>query len=337
MDAANPTPMSPELSQRLAELGVPAEAAAQVVDAVGAASGPVAPGERFEALLNQVMAGQVGALGPDEWRLLAVQGGMRVALVLVILFLALTIAGWASAAVRASLGRMRFDPTLTKFFAKLARWGVLLLAALSCLGYFGVETTSFAAVLGAVGFAVGLALQGTLSNFAAGAMLLLFRPFKVGDVVNVAGLLGKVDEIELFTTTLDTFDNRRLILPNSSVFGSTIENVTHHPVRRVDVEVGAEYSADIDATRSALERAIGLTDGVLRDPEPAVVLLGLGASSVDWRVQAWAPTGDFLAVKQALIRSVKRSLDAAGIGIPFPQMDIHIQAPGEDEGARRAA
>lgn len=291
--------------------------------------------EQFQVLLNRMGTGDF-ALSPAEWQIVAIQGGMHVALVLVILFLALTFAGWASAAVRASLNKMKFDPTLSKFLAKLARWGVLLLAGLTCMGYFGVETTSFAAILGAGGFAVGLAFQGTLSNFAAGAMLLLFRPFKVGDVVNLNGQLGKVDEIELFTTALDTFDNRRIIVPNSDVFGTTIENITHHPVRRVEVEVGAAYDADIDATRSALEDAIARCEGGLQDPEPGVVLVGLGASCVDWKAQIWAPTSDYLAVKQSLIRSVKQSLDREGIGIPFPQLDLHIQQQG-DASQQRAA
>ncbi|MEO0532188.1 MAG: mechanosensitive ion channel family protein, partial [Planctomycetota bacterium] len=268
----------------------------------------------MQILFSKIMHGNWAELTTEDWTFLAFQVGGRVALVLVILFLALTFAGWASAAVRASLTKMKFDPTLSKFLAKLTRWGLLLLAGLSCLGYFGIETTSFAAVLGAAGFAVGLAFQGTLSNFAAGGMLLLFRPFKVGDVVNLNGQLGKVDEIELFTTSLDTFDNRRIILPNSDVFGTTIENITHHPVRRVDVEVGAAYDADIDATRAALEDAITRCEGGLTDPEPGVVLVGLGASSVDWKVQVWAPTGDYLAVKQSLTRAVKLSLDREQIG-----------------------
>ena len=296
--------------------------------AEGASEATKTANEHFQELLDLIMAGRWSELTPDDWTYLAIQAGMRVALVLVILFVAMTIAGWVGSAVRSSLTKLKFDPTLSKFLSKLARWGVLLLAGLSCLGYIGVETTSFAAILGAAGFAVGLAFQGTLSNFAAGAMLLFFRPFKVGDVVNLNGQLGKVDEIELFTTALDTFDNRRIILPNSAVFGSTIENITHHHVRRVDVEVGAAYDADLDATRSALERAIADTPGGLTDPEPGVVLVGLGASSVDWKVQIWAPTDDYLGVKQALTRAIKQSLDGAQIGIPFPQMDVHIQQQG---------
>lgn len=284
--------------------------------------------EGFRERLDQLLAGDVQALTADNyegWRELAIGGGLRVALVLVLLLLAMTLAGWAAAAVRSSLTRMKFDPTLAKFLSRLTRWVVLLLGVLACLGTFGVETTSFAAVLGATGFAIGLSLQGTLSNFAAGAMLLVFRPFKVGDVVNLDGTVGVVDEISVFTTMVDTFDNRRIILPNGEVFGSKIENITFHHVRRVDVSVGCDYSADLDKTRATLQAAVDATEGRLDDPEPAIVLDGLGASSVDWIVRVWAPTSDFLAVKQSLTRAVKNELDAAGIGIPFPQMEVHVQ------------
>lgn len=294
------------------------------------------PAQLLEQSLQLIMKGDFAAITPEGWWVLAIQGGMRVALAMIVLFLALTIAGWVSATVRASLNRLKFDATLSKFLSKLAWWGVVAVAAICCMSYIGVETTSFAALLGAAGFAVGLAFQGTLSNFAAGAMLLIFRPFKVGDVVNVGDQLGTVDEIELFTTTLDTFDNRRIILPNNAVFGSTIENITHHPIRRVDVAVGAAYDADIDVTRAALETAAAETPGALQTPEPAIVLMELGASSVDWSVRVWAPTSDYLAVKQSLIRSVKQQMDRAKIGIPFPQMDVHIQSGGEIAGQRAA-
>lgn len=246
---------------------------------------------------------------------------------LLLLLAAWIVAGIVSRLVRKSLARTEFDETLTKFFAKFAWWVVLASAVIGCLGIFGVETTSFAAVIGAAGLAVGLAFQGTLSNFASGVMLLAFRPFKVGDVVNVAGQSGKVDEIGVFTTTLDTFDNRRFIIPNSTVFGSTIENITHHAVRRADVDVGVSYDADIDQTREVLERAAASVEGVLEDPAPAILLLGLGASSVDWSVRVWARNEDFGAVKQAAIRATKLALDEAGIEMPFPQMDVHLERP----------
>ena len=197
-----------------------------------------------------------------------------------------------------ALTKIKIEKTLAIFLGKLAKWGLLVLAVIACLGVFGVETTSFAAVIGASALAIGLAFQGSLSSLAAGVMLLIFHPFKVDDVVVVAGQLGKVVSISLFTTEMDTFDNRRIILPNSGIFGANIENITFHPTRRVDVAVGVEYSADIDKTRQVLEAAAKALPGKLDEPEPAVVLLELGASSVDWSVRVWAKTEDYWPVKQ---------------------------------------
>lgn len=220
--------------------------------------------------------------------------------------------------------RPNADATLTKFFSNLVGWLVLAIAVIAALEMFGVQTTSFVALLGAAGLAIGLAFQGTLSNFAAGVMLLVFRPFKVGDAIKVAGEIGKVDEVGLFMTNLDTFDNRRIVIPNSNIFGSVIETITFHPTRRVDVSVGTEYPADLDQVRSVLERAARDVPGILEDPEPQVVLLELGGSSIDWQVRVWAPTSEYWTVRQATTRLVKRYLDEAEIGIPFPQMDVHV-------------
>ena len=169
-------------------------------------------------------------------------------------------------------------------------------------------------------------------------MLLVFRPFKVGDVISVAGITAKVAEIELFSTTLDTPDNRRMILPNSSVFGSPIENVTYHPVRRVDVNVGVDYSAAVDATRETLSAGIADIPGQDADLPPQVLLVDLGDSAVNWQVRVWAPTEDYFAMKEAVTRAVKLALDEAGIGIPFPQMDVHVDTvggPADTEGVSK--
>ena len=272
-------------------------------------------------------------LDRNDWIYIGSYYGLRVTFVLVLMILAWTASSWASTIVATGLRRVKFDETLTRFISKLVRWIILLLVGLMCLSYFGVETTSFAAVIGAAGLAIGLAFQGTLSNFAAGAMLLIFRPYKVGDVVNVAGNLGKVFEIELFTTAIDTFDNRRFIIPNSEIFGATIENITYHPVRRVDVEVGTSYSADIDRTRAVLEQAIATVDHFVGDPEPAVVLTALGASSIDWSVRAWARRDDFGEAKQALIRAVKVELDRAEIDIPYPHLEVQLRGTATDDVA----
>jgi small conductance mechanosensitive channel len=277
------------------------------------------------AALEKFHAFDFTALTADEWSHVAIYYGLRAAFVVILLMVALTASSWASTALEVTLTRVRFDRTLTLFVSRLLRWLILLLVALTCLSYFGVQTTSFAAVIGAAGLAIALAFQGTLSNFAAGAMLLIFRPYKVGDVVNVAGNLGIVGEIELLTTTIDTFDRRRIFVPNSSIYGAVIENITYHPVRRADVAVGVAYAADVDETRAALERAVRSVPDAVADPAPEIVLVGLGASSVDWMVRAFARRDNFGKVKEAVIRAVKLELDRSGIAIPFPQLDVHIE------------
>jgi small conductance mechanosensitive channel len=234
------------------------------------------------------------------------------------------VAGWVRRIVRRGFETAGVDDTLGIFLSNLARWAILIMAVLAALGMFGIQTTSFAAVIGAAGIAIGLAFQGTLSNIASGVMLLIFRPFKVNDVIKAAGVTGKVIEISLFTTSFDTADNRRIFVPNALIFGGTIENVTYHAKRRVEVSVGTDYSADLDEVRAALERAIVSVEGVLDDPKSQVYLMELSASSIDWAVKVWCKTDNYSAVREAVIRAVKIELDTAGIDIPFPQMDVHV-------------
>lgn len=263
-------------------------------------------------------------IDPDKLVSPIIEYGPKVIGVLVALIVALIIAGWIERMIRAGLERRKFDATLTRFFAKLGRYLILIGAVLGCLGVFGIQTASFAAVLAAAGFAIGLAFQGTLGNFAAGVMLLVFRPFKVGDFVEVNGQSGTCEHIDLFTCEFRALDNRRLIIPNGAVFGSAITNFTGYDTRRVDISVGAEYSADIDATRAALEKAIDMIEGRIADPAPQIFLKGLGDSSVDWQVRVWCNTPDYWNVWQSAVRATKLALDQAGIGIPFPQQDVHF-------------
>lgn len=251
--------------------------------------------------------------------------------VIALLVVAWIVAKWASKRVTRSAEK-RLDITIARFFGSLVKYGILVMAFLGCLTMFGFETTSFAAVIGAAGLAIGLAMQGTLSNFSAGLMLLIFRPFKVGDVVSTAGVTGKVINLALFTTEFDTPDNRRIIVPNGAIFGSTIENITFHDTRRVDVSVGTEYTADVATVRGVLLDAVRSLEGVHSDPEPVAYLTELGASSIDWSVRVWADTADYWAVRERATQSIKQHLDAAGIGIPFPQMDVHIDG-AIDRGA----
>lgn len=250
--------------------------------------------------------------------------GWPALLTIILIVVVLLASTWVRRLILGATTRARLDQTLARFFANVARWGVLVLGALAVLNTFGIETTSFAAAIAAVGFAIGMALSGTLGNFAAGMMLLVFRPFKVGDVVTVAGITAVVEEIDIFTTQLDTFDNRRFIVPNGKIFGETIENISHHPTRRIDVAVGTDYSADLDNVRNILTRVATQIEGRLPDKDVAVTLLELGESSINWAVRVWVKSSDFGRVKEGLTRNIKVALDEAGVAIPYPQRDLHV-------------
>lgn len=252
--------------------------------------------------------------------------GVKIVGALVALFFGWIVAGWISRTALKAAKSRNLDATLSRFFSNMVRYLVLTAVVLSVLGVFGIETSSFAAIIGAAGLAVGLAFEGTLSNFAAGIMLLVFRPFKIDDVVEAGGTFGVVVEIELFTTTIKTLDNQKIIVPNKAIFGGTIKNIGAYPERRVDIDVGCDYGADIDDCRAALEEALPLIDKALKEPAPQIFLSSLGGSSVDWQVRVWCKTEDYWDVHQSTIRAVKKVLDEKGIGIPFPQMDVHLDA-----------
>ncbi len=303
------------------------EAAETATDAATGAEG--AAGDVAGALQDLSVDDAGKLLDPDTLSALFQDYGMPLIWALVILVVTFLIAGIANSTVRRSMTKAKVDETLARFFGKMAKYLVLILGGIVALGKLGIEVTAFAAILAAAGFAVGMALSGTLGHFASGVMLLIFRPFKVGDVVNAAGVVGKVHEIELFTTALDTPDNRRIVVPNGAIYGSTIENVTFHDTRRVDVAVGCDYSASLDQTREVLDNAAKSVEGILTDPAHAIVLGDLGDSCVNWTVRVWCNTADYWAIKEATTRAVKQHLDDAGIGIPFPQMDVHMDKVGE--------
>ncbi len=253
-----------------------------------------------------------------------VDAGIVVLKVIAIFIIARIIAKTLKRIVVKGLVRAKLDQTIAKFFGNIVAWAVMIIAIMAILESFNVRTTGLAAVIAGASRAIGLAFQGSLGNLASGIMLMVFRPFRVGDVITVSGVTGKVEEVELFSTILDTPDNRRLIIPNGAIFGSTLENITHHQTRRVDVNVGTVYSADLDQTREVLMRAASGVHGRLPDRDAVVFLSELGDSAIAWSVRVWVNTADFWAVKERLTRDVKVALDNAGIGIPFPQMDIHI-------------
>lgn len=245
------------------------------------------------------------------------------AMALILLIIGYLFASFAGR-VTGDMVAKRVDKTIGRFTGKIVQNTIIVMVLLGALGYFGVDVTSFAAILAATGFAIGMALQGTLSNFAAGVMLLIFRPFQIDDYIHVADTEGTVEEIDLFTTRLNTPDNRHLIVPNSKIFGETMINFTRNSTRRVDVSVGVSYDADIRQTRSVLEKAIEQLPGVLSKPEPKVVLVELGDSALAWQCRVWSKTEDYWTVRETVTERIKYALDDARIGIPFPQMDINV-------------
>ena len=282
--------------------------------------------ENISGVINDVAETSKDAFSGDTdaiWDLVQTYG-MPVVWAIVILVAAYIISKIAGNGVRRSLAKAKVDETLSRFFGKFASYIILILGVIFALSKFGIDVTSFAAILAAAGFAVGMALSGTLGNFAAGVMLLIFRPFKVGDYIVAGGTEGTVEEIELFTTTLNTLDNRHIILPNGLIHGAVIENVTFNKTRRVDVNVGVAYGASMKETRKVLLEGIANIPSALTDPGPDAYLVELADSSVNWQVRVWCDPVDYWGVRQSLTEAAKDALDAAGISIPFPQMDVHM-------------
>jgi small conductance mechanosensitive channel len=246
----------------------------------------------------------------------------------VILIVGLVASGWAHRAVGGALGRIeKFDPTLRGFFATLAKYLVIVVTVLAVLNQFGVQTTSLIAVLGAAGLAVGLALQGTLSNVAAGVMLLIFRPFKVGDYIEAGGQAGTVQALTLFVTDLNTPDNVRIIMPNGQIWGASIKNYSANPTRRLDLVVGVAYEDDVDKAMDSLRSLVEADKRVHADPAPMVAVTELGDSSVDLLVRFWCDAGDYWPLRFDLTKAAKEKLDAEGISIPYPQRQVHLVQP----------
>ncbi len=244
--------------------------------------------------------------------------------------------------VRASK-KARVDETLARFLGNVAYIIMLTAVCIASLGYLGVDTTSASAVLAAAGFAIGMALQGSLGNVASGVLLVFFKPFRVGDVIEVAGVLGSVVEIQIFSTILLTPDNVRIILPNSSITGGTIRNLSAEPHRRIDLVIGCSYNDDLRAVRGFLEELVQSDSRILDMPEPVIAVSELAESSVNFVVQPWVASSEFLNVKFDLTERIKLGFDERGFTIPFPSRDVFVHHSGGTismsalEGAAAAA
>jgi len=250
--------------------------------------------------------------------------GLKVVAAIAIFIIGRWIAKLVRRGVMRMMERAKVDAIITGFVSNIAYITLLAFVVIAALGQLGIQTTSFIAILGAAGLAIGLALQGSLANFAAGFLMILFRPFKVGDFIEGAGVAGVVEEMQIFTTTLKTGDNKIIIVPNAKLSGDNIINYSARETRRVDMTVGVAYDADLSKVKEVLNEIISKEERILADPAPQVAVAELADSSVNFIVRVWTSTSDYWGVKFAVTETVKNRFDAEGIGIPFPQRDIHI-------------
>ena len=256
------------------------------------------------------------------------ENGLSILTVIAIIIGAFLIAGFVKKMIiRIANSNEAMDDTLFEFLGSLARYAILAFAGIMILERFGITTTSLVALIGAAGLAIGLALQGTLTNLAAGVMLLLFRPFRVGDFIDGAGVFGKVETITLFTTDLSTFDKQHIIVPNSELWGTKITNHSHYPLRGVDLSFSVGYGADLEKAKKAILKAVKANPNVVDDPEPWIAVDKLSDSSVDIIVRPFCQGEHYFDVRYALPQAVKEELNKQKIEIPFPHRVI-IQSKG---------
>ncbi|QXO17052.1 MULTISPECIES: small-conductance mechanosensitive channel MscS [Vibrio] len=255
---------------------------------------------------------------------LLIQYGVNIISALLILFIGNIIVKVIAGSVSKVLQKKQMDKAVVQFIYGLVRYLLFVIVLIAALGRIGVQTASVVAVIGAAGLAIGLALQGSLSNFAAGVLIVAFRPFKSGDYVEVAGVAGSVDSIHIFQTILKTPDNKMIVLPNSSVIGDSIVNYSRYDTRRVDMLIGVSYKADLKKTKEVLRKVVESDPRVLKDPAVNIAVHTLADSSVNLIVRPWVNSADYWPVYWDLTQAIKEALDENGIEIPFPQMDVHL-------------
>lgn len=234
------------------------------------------------------------------------------------------VANFVTNLVKKGMTKRDVDPALISFLGSLVYFALMAAVVIASIQKIGIQTTSFVAVLGAAGLAVGLALQGSLSNFAAGTLIILFKPFKIGDVIEAGGVLGVVEDIGVLVTIMKSLDNKRIIAPNSAIMGGIITNITANPVRRIDMTWGVSYDDDLDKTKEVIMDELVKHPDVLAEPAPVVEIWEYADSSVNFIVRPWTETGKWFSTRCELMSSIKKRLDAEGMSIPYPQRDVHM-------------
>lgn len=252
---------------------------------------------------------------------------------LAIIIVGLIIARMISNAVNRLMISRKIDATVADFLSALVRYGIIAFTLIAALGRVGVQTASVIAVLGAAGLAVGLALQGSLSNLAAGVLLVMFRPFRAGEYVDLGGVAGTVLSVQIFSTTMRTADGKIIVIPNGKIIAGNIINFSREPARRNEFIIGVAYDSDIDQVKQILTDIIQSEDRILKDREMTVRLNELGASSINFVVRVWSNSGDLQNVYWDVLERIKREFDAAGISFPYPQTDVNFKRVKEDKAA----
>lgn len=255
---------------------------------------------------------------------LLVLWALKIAVALAIFIVGRWVALWITRSVRRLMRRSNLDPMLIEFLGNIIYMVLLLAVVMAALDHLGLQTTSLLAIFGAAGLAIGLALKDSLGNFSSGVMLILFRPFKVGDFIEAGGASGIVEQVRMFATTLRTGDNREVTVPNGQIYGSIIINYSARDTRRVDLVFGIGYGDDIATAKRIIADIMQADERILADPEPAVALGELGESSINFNVRPWVRTEDYWTVRADLLEKVKLAFDANGLSIPFPQRDVHV-------------
>ncbi len=260
----------------------------------------------------------------EQFQTVGITFGIKIIAAFAIFWIGRMLARVVTKGIRKLMTSHKVDKILETFVSNLVYWALMTFVIIAAINQVGIQTTSLIAIMGAAGLAIGLALQGSLANFAAGVLIVMFRPYKVGDYVEVAGIAGSVVQVQILTTVLKTGDNRQIVVPNAQIMGSIITNYSANDTRRIDLVIGIGYDDDIDKARDTIQELVDADDRILKDPTCLIAVSELADSSVNFVVRPWVKTADYSAVNFGLTEAIKKRFDKEGISFPYPQRDVHI-------------
>ena len=277
--------------------------------------------------MNEIQAPDFGfdwATLYEKFQAVSVDFGIKFIAAIAIFYIGRLIARFVSKGIHKIMEAQKVDKILESFVTNLVYWALMTFVIIAAINQIGIQTTSLIAIMGAAGLAIGLALQGSLANFAAGVLIVMFRPYRVGDFVEAAGVAGSVVQVQILSTILKTVDNKQIVVPNAQIMNSIITNFSANETRRVDLVICISYNDDIDKTRTIIQELINADNRILKDPACLIAVSELADSSVNIAVRPWVKTANYMSVKFGLTEAIKKRFDKEGISFPFPQQDVHI-------------